>query len=127
ATPEDISRERQALQRGDNPRDVKQRLAERIVRQFHPAASAETFRSAGGGLRATEPEAVSIPGGERTVAELFLQAGLVSSKSEARRLAAQRGLALNDEVVTDVERKVSPIDGWRLRRGNHRIVRLKVS
>jgi tyrosyl-tRNA synthetase len=127
ATPEDMSRERQALQRGDNPRDVKQRLAERIVRQFHPEASAETFRSAGGGLRATEPEVVSIPGGERTVAELFLQAGLVSSKSEARRLAAQRGLGLNDEVVSDVERKVSPIDGWRLRRGNHRIVRLKVS
>src|SRR5947207_2396711 len=48
------------------------------------------------------------------------------SKSEARRLAAQKGLAMNDQPVTSVDERVTPSDGWLLRRGNHRVVRLKL-
>ncbi|HVH66158.1 MAG TPA: tyrosine--tRNA ligase [Candidatus Acidoferrum sp.] len=127
ATPADIESERRALQQGENPRDVKQRLAERIVHQFHPNAAPDTYRESGGRFRAAEPTVVTIRSGERSLADLFLEAGLVSSKSEARRLAAQQGLGLNDRNVTTVEAKIVPQDGWLLRRGNHRVVQLKVS
>src|SRR5438477_1108940 len=36
AGPDQIAGERQALAKGQNPREVKQRLAERLVNQFHP-------------------------------------------------------------------------------------------
>src|SRR5207302_4188818 len=35
ATPDEIGEEARALRDGENPRDVKQRLAERLVHQFH--------------------------------------------------------------------------------------------
>ena len=127
ATSADIESERRALERGENPRDVKQRLAERLVQQFHPDVAPEAYREPGGRFRSTEPAVVAIRSGERSLADLFLEAGLVSSKSEARRLAAQQGLGLNDRNVTAVEEKIVPQDGWLLRRGNHRVVRLKVS
>ena len=127
AGPDQIAGERQALAKGQNPREVKQRLAERIVQQFHPDAPAESYRESGGKFRSAEPETVSLRAGERTIAELFLEAGLVGSKSEARRLAGQRGLTLNDQVVNGTDDKVTPADGWVLRRGNHRIARLSVS
>lgn len=127
ATPAEIAAERHALQQGENPRDVKQRLAERIVRQFHPDVARDAYRESGGRFRSSEPAVVTIRPGGRTIADLFLEAGLVTSKSEARRLAAQQGLGINDGNVSAVDERVIPQDGWLLRRGNHRVVRLKVS
>ncbi|HET9848056.1 MAG TPA: tyrosine--tRNA ligase [Candidatus Dormibacteraeota bacterium] len=127
ATPAEIAAERRALQDGANPRDVKQRLAERIVQQFHRNVASDAYRGSGGRILAAEPEAVTIRAGERTGAELFLESGLVSSKGEARRLAVQKGLSINDRIVESIDAAVNPQDGWLLRRGNHRLVRLKVS
>jgi tyrosyl-tRNA synthetase len=126
ATPAEIADEARALRDGENPRSVKQRLAERLVRQFHPDAAPEAYRHEGGAFRSAEPEELSIAAGERTIAQLFVEVGLASSKSEARRLAGQNGLAINDQPVSSTEEKVAPQDGWVLRRGSHRVVRLKL-
>lgn len=125
-SPEELAAESRALNDGENPRNVKQRLAERIVRQFHPTAVPSSYREEMGGLKTGGPATVEVAPGERTIAQLFLDAALVTSKSEARRLAGQRGLALNDQPVTSVDEKVTPSNGWLLRRGNHRVVRLKL-
>jgi tyrosyl-tRNA synthetase len=126
ATPAEIADEARALRDGENPRNVKQRLAERLVHQFHPDASPDAYRHEGGAFRSTEPEEVSVVPGQRTIAQLFVDAGLASSKSEARRLAGQRGISINDQPVSSTEDKVTPEDGWVLRRGSHRVVRLKL-
>jgi len=125
-SPEELAAENRALKDGENPRNVKQRLAERIVRQFHPAAVPSAYREEAGGLKTVGPAAIEVGPGERTIAQLFLDAALVTSKSEARRIAAQNGLYLNDQPVTSVDEKVTPSNGWLLRRGNHRVVRLKL-
>ena len=39
ASPAEVASERAALEGGENPRDVKRRLAERLVRQFHPGTA----------------------------------------------------------------------------------------
>ncbi|HEY8677114.1 MAG TPA: tyrosine--tRNA ligase [Candidatus Dormibacteraeota bacterium] len=116
----------QALAKGENPRDLKQRLAERIVRQFHPEATAEQYRATGGGFMPAEPARVSVSPGERTLAELFVETGLAGSKSEARRLATQKGLSVNDRTIGSADDKVTPEEGWVLQRGTHRMVRLSV-
>ena len=126
ATPVEIADEARALRDGENPRDVKQRLAERLVHQFHPGASPADYRHEGGAFRSAGPEEVSLAAGERTIAQLFVDAGLASSKSEARRLAGQRGISINEQPVSSAEEKVTPQDGWVLRRGSHRVVRLKL-
>src|ERR1700736_6988676 len=96
ATPAEIANEGRVLREGENPRDVKARLAERLVHQFHPDALPDTYRHEGGAFRSAEPEEVSVVPGERTIAQLFVDARLASSKSEARRLAGQHGTTLND-------------------------------
>jgi tyrosyl-tRNA synthetase len=123
---EELTAEERALKDGENPRNVKQRLAERIVAQFHPDAGPEAYRETSGGLKSEGPAIAEVDPGERPIAQLFLDAGLVTSKSEARRLAAQRGLAVGDQPVTSVDDRLTPSDGLILRRGNHRVVRLKL-
>jgi tyrosyl-tRNA synthetase len=126
ASAAEIAEETRALAGGENPRNVKQRLAERLVQQFHPGTTTEAYRDVSGRFAPTDITPKEVPAGERSIAQVFLDAGLVESKSEARRLAGQRGLTINDQPVTSTDEKVTPRDGWVLRRGAHRVVRLKV-
>lgn len=126
ADPEELAAEERALREGENPRDVKRRLAERIVRQFHPRAEPGEYREDSGSFKSTEAASVEIESGERTIAQLFLDAGLVASKSEARRLVAQKGLSIDGQPLSSADEKISPTDGMRLQRGLHRVARLKV-
>src|ERR1700736_2982971 len=98
--PDELAAEERALRDGTNPRDVKQRLAERIVRQFHPPAEPTDYRQESGGFKSGGTATVELQPGERTIAQLFLDAGLVASKGEARRLVAQKGLTINRQPVS---------------------------
>ena len=126
-SPDQLAAEERALREGENPRNVKQRLAERLVRQFHPKAAPSEYRGESGGFVTAEPATIDVGPEERSVAQLFLDAGLVSSKSEARRLAGQNGISVNGQAVGSADDKVTPTDGMVLQRGLHRVVRLKVS
>jgi tyrosyl-tRNA synthetase len=124
--PDELGAEERALRAGENPRDVKQRLAERLVRQFHPNAAPDEYRGESGGFKSTGPQTIEVEPGVRSIAQLFLDAGLASSKSEARRLAGQKGLTINGQAVSSADDKITPTDGMVLQRGMHRVVRLKV-
>ncbi len=67
--------------------------------------------------------------GERfTVAEAFVRAGLCTSRGEARRLATQGGLTIDDERVDDVDQPFSPTgEAALLRVGKKRYMRLVVN
>jgi tyrosyl-tRNA synthetase len=124
--PDQLAAEARALREGENPRDVKRRLAERLVRQFHPKAAPSEYRGESGGFVTAEPATVEVATGPRSIAQLFLDAGLVTSKGEARRLAGQKGLTVNGQPVSSAEEKIEPTDGMVLQRGLHRVARLKV-
>jgi tyrosyl-tRNA synthetase len=125
--PEQLVAEERALRDGENPRNVKQRLAERLVRQFHPNAAPFEYRGESGGFVTAGPETREVDPGERSIAQLFFDAGLASSKSEARRLAGQKGITINGQPVGSADDKIAPTDGMVLQRGLHRVVRLRVS
>ena len=127
----DLLQEERNLASGENPRHVKKRLATRIVTQFHGAAAAKKAEAVFEALvqkDGTPPDMAtfSLEAKPLTMADLFVRAGLATSKSEARRLALQRGLYLNREPVASVEQEVEPQTGWILQRGSHRFVRLIV-
>jgi tyrosyl-tRNA synthetase len=126
-SPDELAAEERALRNGENPRDVKQRLAERLVRQFHPKATPSEYRGESGGFKTAGPATVEVAAGPRSIAQLFLDAGLVASKSEARRLAGQKGLSVNGRPVDSADDKIEPADGMVLQRGLHRVARLRVS
>jgi tyrosyl-tRNA synthetase len=125
--PDQLAVEERALREGENPRNVKQRLAERLVQQFHPNAAPNDYRRESGGFVTAGPTTVEVQPGVRSIAQLFVEAGLASSKGEARRLAGQKGISVNGQVVSSAEDKITPTDGMLLQRGPHRVVRLKVS
>jgi tyrosyl-tRNA synthetase len=125
-SPDEFAAEARALRDGQNPRAVKQRLAERLVRQFHPKATPNEYRGESGGFVTAGPATVEVAPGPRSIAQLFLDAGLVASKSEARRLAGQKGLSVDGQPVASAEDKIEPADGMVLQRGLHRIARLKL-
>ncbi|MBU0490856.1 MAG: tyrosine--tRNA ligase [Chloroflexi bacterium] len=118
----------QAMRDGTmNPRDAKMRLGRELVTQFHgPAAAQEAeaefvrvFQQRD--LPSDMPEfALDVP---MNVVELMVEAGLVPSKSEARRLVVQGGVRLDDERIESADFDVPARDGV-LRVGKRRFLRL---
>jgi tyrosyl-tRNA synthetase len=92
-----------------HPRDAKMMLAREIVDIFHGAEAAakaeqnfvQVFQK--GGLPEKMPEYHLKP--DQTVLDVLEDSGLVSSRSEARRLIKQSGVRLDGETLTDPYQK----------------------
>ncbi|HXA42606.1 MAG TPA: tyrosine--tRNA ligase [Candidatus Solibacter sp.] len=117
------------LDAGENPRDLKAELARTIVTRFHStedataagAAFTAQFRH---GQRPEQIENRTLDGGTTTVADALVALGLASSKGEARRLASQRGVKLNDGPVENADTEYNPSEGdvWQV--GKRRYIRV---
>jgi tyrosyl-tRNA synthetase len=93
---------------GDNPRDIKIRLAEELVERFHSREQAvkahEAFvaRFRKGQMPDEMAElSLSAPEGGYPVANLLKDAGLVKSTSEALRMLKQGAVRIDGERVSD--------------------------
>ena len=126
ATPEEVRAAQQALESGVNPRDVKRQLAHRLVAQYHGTAAADEAAAGFLGTAQDDIRSQEISPGSRSLAELFIEAGLAQSKSEVRRLSGQRGITLNETPVSEPDASVKPQTGWILGRGKRNSVRLIV-
>jgi tyrosyl-tRNA synthetase len=107
-TPDQIARFTQQVEQGEmNPMDAKKQLAWKIVAMYSGEAAAdeaqrhfETVHQ-----RRELPEqipAVSFPGPTKIV-DVLTRTGAASSRSEARRLIAGRGVQLDEVTVQDPE------------------------
>ena len=123
-----------------NPRDSKERLAKIIITQYHDAEAAamaaEEFKrvhggKGGGGLPDDIPEftipAGAAEGGNILPIDLLTLCRFETSRSEARRIVAERGIRLNGEVVEDALAPLTIKDGDVLQRGKRRFLRLRLS
>jgi tyrosyl-tRNA synthetase len=129
---------------GEALREAKGVLAWEATRMTHGEAAASEARSAAGvlfsrrngadgtwlddaSLPTTEIPASEVEAG-MTFADLFVRAGLASSRGDARRTAAQGGLSINDERIDDVDQPFTRTDGaLLLRAGKKRFRRIVVS
>jgi tyrosyl-tRNA synthetase len=122
----------EAVERGDvKPMDAKKRLAHDVVALLHDetaadAAQAEFERVIQGGQAPSEPEDLPVElDGDRTVVDItqvLSNAGAVASRSEARRLVGQGGIAIDGVAVTQPQVELS--DGAIIRIGRHRFYRV---
>lgn len=124
----DVSEIEDALSRGANPRDAKMRLAREIVSLCHGTSAADaaeaqfqrTFRS---GEMPDDAPTISVDRGS-DMAAVLVDAGIVPSRSEFRRLRTQRALT---DVGTGEKVDTETIDrDMDLRIGKHRFARIRI-
>ena len=112
---------------GIGPRDAKARLARAIVTLYHGAKAADAAEKeftnvfSEGNVPKNVPECRAKKG--TLLIDALVAAGLVSSKSEARRLITQKGIELNNKVIQKVDLEVA--DGI-VQIGKRRFLRLTV-
>ncbi|MBX3070419.1 MAG: tyrosine--tRNA ligase [Thermomicrobiales bacterium] len=113
---------------GDALRDAKRVLAREVTALAHGAQAAQEADASAQALFGSDsleamladpnvPSAV-IPGdllaNGITIAEAFIEAGLVASRGEARRLASQGGLSINGERIEEVDAAFIPSNAPQL-------------
>jgi tyrosyl-tRNA synthetase len=113
---EELAKIRKSLEEGENPKNLKMRLAREIVTLYHDTKTAqeaekeftEIFSNKG---LPEEIEEKKLSGKKLNIIELLAQTGLVSSKSEAKRLILGGGVKVegtkveNSEVEIDVAKE----------------------
>lgn len=118
-----------------HPKEAKVRLGATVIDQYHPAGSgveaADRWQReiGGGGLPEEIPTVAIAEPGPIKAALLFKLAGLVPSTSEARRLIAQGGGYMGDELIaiTSPDQEIPLSEGLLLKAGKKKLVRVRMS
>ena len=101
----EISRLKEEVGGGLNPRDVKVSLAKEIVSRFYPASSAdaalEDFMLRARGGIPEDIEEMNLSGAPLGIGQLLSQAGLTSSASEGLRMIDQSGVRIDGVTIRD--------------------------
>ncbi len=117
-----------------NPRDLKVKLALKLVSSYHDADAAERAEAAFAEVfsRGGQPEDIEeidvtqmLEGGRVWIVHLISGCDFASSNSEARRLVQQGAVSLDGDKVTDPTQQVLITDGMVLRVGKRRFARLR--
>ena len=127
----------EGLKTGDlHPRDVKMRLAGRLVAIYHgeeeSRKAAAEFKNIfqKGDMPSEMPEhdlsGETGPEGRINIVKLLGLTGLVSSSSEARRMIEQGAVKIDGEKVTDYNLTLTPENDSVLQVGKRKFARLKV-
>jgi len=113
-----------------NPRDLKMRLAYEITKIVHGEGKAKEaqdyfIRTVQKKETPAEIEVRKLEAGSMNIVDLLLEAGLVGSKNEARRLIQQNGIKIDGKIVNDINQEVGIIEkGVILQRGKRQFVRV---
>ena len=103
--PDDISKIRQRLSNGENPRNIKLELANEITTLYHSREEAnnaqEYFITAFTEQKAPEDMPKIKISEEQNILDAILLTGKYKSKSDIKRLFEQGGIKINDEKITD--------------------------
>ena len=120
-----------------HPRDLKKRLAREIVRLYHGEEA--SFKAEDEFEKVFKeklyPEKIKeliikkedLKDGKIWITELIAISGLVSSKSEARRLIEQGGVKINGEKISDPYLDITVEDGMILKIGKLNFIKLIIN
>ncbi len=123
----ELAEMREALARGEaHPMELKKRLAREIVTWLHGAAAAEAAQAEFERVFQKRQAPSEVPvfrlTQETPWTELLVQAGLVPSKAEARRLIRQRAVVLDGRTIVDAG---APAEAGLLQVGKRRFLRIE--
>ncbi|MGB9742722.1 MAG: tyrosine--tRNA ligase [candidate division WOR-3 bacterium] len=127
---QEIAEYERRLRAGENPRDIKAELAKAVVAIYHsPLAAEAAAREFDRIFREKQAPSVmpefKVPAAGVKIVDLIIQAGLLPSKSEARRKLQEGAVYLDGTRVTDPELVITaPVKPVVLKVGKRRFVRL---
>jgi tyrosyl-tRNA synthetase len=116
--------------RGENPRDLKVKLAKLIIKDFHSEQAAKEAEEdfIARFVKKEIPDEIEekhLPFSSYNIAELMVETNLVESKKEAKRLIEQGGVKLNGEKILDTNVEVDLKDLILLQVGKRRFLKVK--
>ncbi len=128
---DEIESWRNGVVNGDNPRDIKIRLAEELVARFHSPELAEKAHQAfvarfqKGQMPDEMPEmTMEVPEGGYPIANLLKDAGLVKSTSEARSMIKQGAVRIDGERMGELGLMLTAGETVILQVGKRRFARI---
>ncbi|NOZ06806.1 MAG: tyrosine--tRNA ligase [Chloroflexi bacterium] len=114
-----------------HPRDAKMMLARDLVTVYHDASAAERaeahFRRVFQEGHIPTDMPIFRLSENMTIVDLLFDAGMVSSKSEARRLIQQGGIRVDGELVSEISAPAPDAGEYVLQAGKRRFVRVVAS
>lgn len=126
------------LEKGENPRNIKARLAFAITERYHGKKAAEAAaqdfetkfvkKEVPEEMPEVEIKKCTYQVDGETAAKLtdvLVEADLVSSKSEARRLIEQGGVKVSGAVIGDREAVIEPVPGMIIQVGKRKFAKIK--
>ena len=108
-----IEEYKKSIVEGANPRDFKMKLAFELVSFYHSlkdAEAAEKYFIDTFSKKETPAEIVQIKPSEYNIITALLEAKLVPSKTEARRIIESNGVKINEENISDYKMPVKKGD-----------------
>lgn len=120
----------EALKKGENPRNIKFKLAEEIVKTYYGQEKADKAGQAFNKQfrekeKPTDIEEKKVSQKMMNIVDLVFELGLATSKSEARRLVTQGAVKIDDLRITDVKEVLGIHSGMIIQAGKRRFVRIK--
>jgi tyrosyl-tRNA synthetase len=100
-----------ALNNGENPKDIKQRLAFSLVEFYHntdKAKSADQYFTNVFGKKEKPVDMPEFKATQNNIVELLVEVGFAVSKSDARRIIQQGGVKVNDRVILEFDYNIKP-------------------
>lgn len=108
---EEIAALKKELESGENPRNIKARLARQIVALYHGARAAKAAEEAFDRVFSKKEIPTDVPEARVNkssinILNLLVETKLVSSKGEARRVVEQGGVKVDGQVISDIQAQV---------------------
>ncbi|MDP2934352.1 MAG: tyrosine--tRNA ligase [bacterium] len=126
---EEIQNIESRIKAGENPRNIKARLATEIVGIYYDKKTAEKAeeefnRIFKEGSQPTDIPEIKISDKKILVCDLLVKAKLALSKSEAKRLVEQGAIDIDETVLSDWRKEITPKKGMIIRAGKRKFVKL---
>jgi len=117
------------LKSDTNPRDIKIRLAKSIVTMYHNAAAADkaetnfinTFQK---GELPEDIPTVKVTLEPTKIIDLLVVTGLVDSKSDAKRMIAQKAVKIDQKLIDNENQEIPPQSGMVIQVGKRKFIKL---
>ncbi len=128
----EIDQLKKALKAGVNPRDIKARLAQEIVKLYHGSLKAKRAKEEFERIfkKHLEPSKIleyKLSFTRYKLQDLLTKTKLASSKSEARRLIEQGGVKINRRVCKDWQEEIEIKKGMIIQVGKRKFAKLEPS
>jgi tyrosyl-tRNA synthetase len=114
-----------AMKEGENPRNIKLKLAKEIVKIYHSekkAIDAEDYFVKTFSKKETPDQMLEFKPKNYNIVEVLAESKLISSKGEGRRVLSQGGVKVNEKVVRDINYELKK--GDVLRKGKLKFLRI---